>query len=396
MRRNLIAIATIFAILATFAQLVINKPYAAFDEQPAGWASTNPSKDLSGSLAAFSQLSAQMFLSVNDYSRVTAYASKAYIETRYQDGESKEQSAAAFFAVIKELIPNDTFRSTLPKLEISNPAQKRANAAIALASNDGYDNWPLKPEILSSPLQLGPDKKIYSWAPVAENGPESERTWGLLKSIEPNNCSVPPPPLQNVEQLLSAAAHTHKAREKLDSHPDADEITSLGFEYVGGPNMRTEPSQLMLQILANGAIDAKLSERKTDIMLASAAMAFHAGLIKAWEAKFTYLLASPVALDYDNIPLVVASTPSYPSEQITITQIAMDILEANIPGAKPRLEFSGSLISVPTTRVLPSTQALVSEVSSLLKLLGLIYDFDIQASKNLGHCISQTSTLRGE
>ena len=392
MRKNLIVIAAIFAILATIAQFVINKPYAAFDEQPAGWASTNPSKDLAGSLAAFSQLSTQMFLSLNDYSRVTAYASKAYIETRYQDGGNKEQSAAAFFAVVRELMPNDAFRSSLPMLEGSKASNERAKASIKLASLDGYDNWPIKPEILTSPLELGPEKNIYSWAPVNENGPESERTWGKLRSIIDTDCSVPPPPLQNTEQLLTAALSTQKAIEKREAHPDADEIISIGFEYIGGPHMRTEPSRLMLQILANGAIDAKLSEQKTDLMLANAAMAFHDGVIRAWAAKFNYLLASPVALDYNNIPLVLASTPSYPSEHITITKIAMDILEKNIPNVKPRIELPGSLISVPTTRILPSTEALLTEVSSLLKLMGLIYDFDIKASRDLGACIAQSAS----
>ena len=392
MRKPLIVLLSILALLATGAQFIVNKPYAAFDEQPAGWASTTASDDLAGSIATFSQLSSQVFLSINDYSRVVAYASKAFMATRYDDGGNKEEASAAFFAVVHELVPNESYRSTLPKLKGNASSKIRANESITLASQDGYSKWPLEPIVFTSPLNLGPEKKLYSWAPIAINGPELERSWGELQSIVSSDCEVPPPPLQSLDQLLQSAKATEKARDTLDAHPDSDELTSLGFEYVGGPNTRTEPSQLMLQILANAAIDNKLSERETDKMLATAAMAFHEALIKAWKAKFTYLLANPLALDTDTLPLVVASTPSYPSEHITITKVAMDILSKTVSNAKPRIEMSGSLISVPTTRILPSPSALVGEVGALLILLGLVYDFDIAASEKLGSCVATSVT----
>lgn len=390
MRKRLIVLLAVLALLATGAQLIVNKPYAAFDEQPAGWASTSPTKDLAGSIAAFSQLSAQVFFSVNDYTRITAYATKAYMATRYSDGGEKEESAAAFFEVVRQLVPNDGFRETLPKLELSERARARAKESVDLAAQDGYSNWPLKPVRFTSPLPLGPDKARYTWAPIAGNGPESERSWGELRGIVNTDCDVPPPPLQNLDQLLASAKLTQQARATLDAHPATDQITSLGFEYVGGPLSRTEPSQLMLQVLANAAIDSKLSERETDKMLATAAIAFHEALITAWRAKFTYLLANPVTLNTEALPLVVANSPSYPSEHVTITKVAMEILERAIPGSKPRVEMSGSLISVPTTRVLPSTEALVAEVGSLLQLLGVTYDFDIPASEQLGGCIAES------
>ena len=384
------AIISLIAILTllTSLQLVINKPYKAYDDQPAGWANQVAANDLAGALASFQQATSPMALSANDYARVTAYASKAFMLTRYQDDMGREQAAASFFLVVKDLIPDPAFHEGLPKLDASSQARLNASEVIRFAGQDGYDKWPLEPMRFSSPLDLGVDTKLYSWAPVAENGPEMERGWGNLTPGLDHQCAVLPPRISNYDELLTAAGGTRKAREALDAHPQADRITSLAFEYVGSSSMRFEPVRIMLQILSNAAVDSDLSEQDRDTLLATAAVAFHDTMIASWKAKFTYLLANPLAINNDQLPLVIAGSPSYPSEILAITSATTSLLDHFAPGNRPRIEMPGSLISVPTTRVHKSTGDLLDEVTSTTKMLGLIYDFDVDPSKDLGNCIA--------
>ena len=223
-----------------------------------------------------------------------------------------------------------------------------------------------------------------------------ERGWGDLTSGLDHQCAVSPPNITNYKELLAAAESTRQAREALDAHPETDRITSLAFEYVGSSSMRFEPVRIMLQILSNAAVDSDLTEQQRDTLLATATATFHDTMIAAWKAKFTYLLANPLAMNNEQLPLAVAGSPSYPSEILAITSATTSLLDHFTPGSRPRIELPGSLISVPSTRVHRNTENLLNEVISVTKILGLIYDFDVEPSKNLGNCVATSAIAKFE
>jgi hypothetical protein len=83
MRRIVLIALALLAVASLLVQLVLNRPTGGFENQPAGWASSEAGDDLSGSLAAFHIAAMAVQLSANDYARVTAYASQAYMAARY-------------------------------------------------------------------------------------------------------------------------------------------------------------------------------------------------------------------------------------------------------------------------------------------------------------------------
>jgi hypothetical protein len=389
MRKIIIVSLALILVLSFGFQMLVNKPTSNFDRQPAGWSSSLAKKDLAGNLAAFHEAAAPVLLSANDYARITAYASVGYMEALYVNGGTVEDGSAAFFTVVRLLMPDETFHSRLPKTEDSEIAARALVRLKGKLEGDGYDNnYPPKPVKHSSPLDLGPDKSLYTWSPPMGNGPELERTWGEIEPFYSFDCTVPPPPVRDINELKSAAQRVSASMNAMEQHPNGDGLTTLAYAYAGGYTLRSEPVRIWLQIIANAAVDAEFSQNDSDTLLATAAMAFHDTMIKTWKGKFTHLLAHPLAVDRDNFPLVNATAPSYPSEQTAIAQAGADLLEHFVPGTKPRIELPGSVISSPTTRVLNNGEEAVREFGALSQMLGLAYDFDLKAGSDLGSCVA--------
>lgn len=390
MRRKIIALLLVVATASFLVQLKVNKPVAGFDKQPAGWASSLATKDLAGNLAAFHTAAAPVQLSANDYARITAYASIAYMETRYRHSGTPEDGSAAFFLMVRSLMPDPTFHATLPKTTETAASRKGVKELLEKSSADGYDflDWPGEPVRFSSPLDLGPDKSQYTWAPVMGNGPELEREWGRIKGFHELDCPVPPPPVRSVVELAAAAKKVTALTRQMEANEFGDGLTTLGFAYSGGYWMRSEPVRIWLQIVANAATDKNLPERDRDRMLATAAMIFHDTMIETWRAKYTYLLAHPLAMDRDTFPYVNAHAPSYPSEHTAVAMAGAAVLDHYASGAQPRIELPGSVISAPTTRVLRDSSAAVREFGAVAQMMGLAYDFDVVAGRELGKCVA--------
>lgn len=394
MRRIVLIALALLAVASLLVQLVLNRPTGGFENQPAGWASSEAGDDLSGSLAAFHIAAMAVQLSANDYARVTAYASQAYMAARYRDDADGSDGQAAFFSVVRALMPDPSFHATLPKISESTASRDESSRLIQMAATDGYDlNWPPAPVRFTSPLDLGPEKQRYTWAPVTGNGPELERTWGELRTLVEHDCMVPPPPVQSLEQLIDEAKRVTTATRAMEQHPNGDGLTTLGFAYTGGYWQRAEPVRIWLQLIATAAIDAQLSTEESDRMLASAAVAFHDTMILVWRAKFGFLLAHPLAVDPDSYPYLNAQVPTYPSEHAAISRAGAEVLDQFSPRVRPRIELPGSVISAPTTRVLRDADAAVREFSTVAQMMGLAYDFDIPAGERLGSCVARGTLL---
>jgi hypothetical protein len=411
MRRYIVVAVTAVGAVSLLVQLAVNRPTGSFERQPAGWASSEASTDLAGNLAAFHEVAMPVQLSVNDYARITAYASAAYMAARYGDtrrtGSSRDEQAggtgseedgtAAFYAVVREMMPDPAFHERLPQATGSGRADRAATMTIQRAATDGYsENWPPEPVRFVSPLDLGPDKKQYSWGPVMGNGPELERTWGELTPLNLHDCSVAAPPVDSFADLVAAAARVKAASVAMAQHEYRDGLATLGFAYTGGYWQRTEPVRIWLQLVATAALDAKLPTERSDRMLATAAAVFHDTIIAAWDAKFTYLLAHPLAVDRTNNPYQNAQVPSYPSEISAIAAAGAEILDDYTPKVRPRVELPGSVISAPTTRVLPDSGAAVREFSAVAQMMGLAYDFDTTSGEQLGACVARTALAGGQ
>lgn len=399
MRYRLFILVPVLALLSLGVQLIVNKPYRAFDQQPAGWSSSRASTDLAGASATMAVLTAPTGLSSNDYARVMYYASKAYMGTRYPKSPgatdatngSPEDAVASFYEVLRSLVPDAELAKSLPPYQMSDQGRVVVAATLDVAQRDGYANWPAEVIDELSPLQLGVDRRDYSWRPPLGNGPELENTWGELVSPLDHTCSTPAPPLRTYQDLLDASARSRTAREAFAADSNYSKIMSLGLEYMGGFRLRGDPPRLMFQVLTNAALDNNLSQRETDALISQAALAIHATMIATWKAKYQYLLAHPFSFNKDVLPYAIPHSPSYPSEFTSVPQAAMTVLSKYLPNARPRMEFAGSQIAAPTTRVLPSATDLVTEAGTLAQIFGLAYDFDATAGALLGACIADAA-----
>jgi hypothetical protein len=388
--RKIIASAIVAVLaLSLGLQLLINKPVSSFVGQPDGWSTSKANDDLIGNLATFNEVFAPFGFSPTDYARITAYASQAYMNARYEEFGDVKEGSAAFFKVVRTLMPDPYYHESLPKTSDTGLSDRAAARSLAMAADDAYDRgWPAEPIRHTSPLELGGDKSLYTWAPPWGNGPEMERTWGQLRPFRNNTCQAPPPPVKDFEELSTAAANVRNLMQEMAQHENLAGLTSLAHEYSGGDRVVTEPVRIWLQIIANAALDAKLAERESDTLVATAALAFHDIIIKVWNAKYTYVLAHPiVVMGSDRASLVTPAFPTYPSEQAAIAQAGADLLDLHVVGTKPRIELAGSLISAPTTRILRSTRDAVLEFSAVTQMIGQAYEFDIPAGAALGSCV---------
>jgi hypothetical protein len=387
-KRRILGVVTFLLLVGTFAlQISFRPPTTDFDRPPAGWATSEPSSDLTGSLAGYHQAVTPFFLNTTDYARIAAYASQAYTNVRWTNGGDDREAQAAFFEVASHLLVDPDNSVRFPRTEPSELSRSVAADIIVRADNDGYA--VTEPQALDyrSPLVLDVDPKLYSWMPAVGNGNEVEPFWGELTAIDGIFCDVPPPPISTYAELKAAANRTGELVNQFRSREDSPKLRTLADSYVSSLN--SSPARLWLEIAANVTVDGKLGRKEADILLRDVAIAIHNTQISAWAAKWGYALSHPIAITDNYRPLLPPTNPSYPSEFSAVAMASKTIIDRYAPGVQIRLEIPGSMISVPTTRILPNTDAAVTEAETVAQVLGLDYIFSSEAGRALGRCIGE-------
>jgi hypothetical protein len=391
--------AIIFSVILTsiLFQFRITPPVSNQYGEPAGWASSLPTRDLSGMISLSNRDSYNITPNPLFYSRIIAYASSAYWDAARSNNFSdsiihsssigepeREAGVQAFAIVMKALYGNNQVSSIFDSYIGNNPrAEDVARKTIQRASLDGYSTLPMERIKAISALKLDIDSVDFTWRPFFGEGAEIEPLWGSLSPILFAGCKVGPPPVKSITDLRVAAK---RAATVVQSAGSDGRVISLANQYFGvmdgGGGARS-----WLGYSIDHMSDLGLSSYESDKLLTFLAISSHDLLISTWSEKYYWLLAHPTLFEGVDALSRWPVFPSYPSESAAVANNFALLIEFSIGTFPFRLETPGTMFSNPTTRVLPNVLEAAREAAEISYAVGSGYDFDIPAGEQMANCI---------
>lgn len=392
----LLAIAGVLAF-----QLVSNPSVSWSEREPFGWPSGEVSADLNGAVATYTRIVDESPMDLVHTVRIAAWAAQAYRLASGMPSElpampgssSTDAGTVAFTEVVAVLLANPVPAQRMRHVTDTIGAAARqhglliAASVLEIAADDGYES--IGQEI--DPLSADTVAERFRFGQVLGDFPKIEPQWGKLTLPEGSSiCEIPAPNLDNATFTNDIAT----ARTLMTAVTEDPGVVALIRHWVStAETPLSEAHTAWSSVLTDALRDAGTSRTRHDEILTGFFIDSHRAMVKAWEAKWRYRVASVGTLAQPEEPSAVyttASSPAYPDELSVLAAVGSYWLtQANTD--RIRVEYQGSLIRGGRTRVLPDVATLEREVSDLSIVTGLHSRRDVDAGLALGRCITAES-----